>query len=177
LIPDRLRHLAFVTLLLASVLAGGEGVASLSKANLVKATLVEKIARYIDWPQTPSGNFVLCVASDHPLLPAIKAYYDGVRILDLPVTVRQLRRSESISGCQAAVLWPSDSADVAKSRIQADREHILLLAEGEGVARWGVHVGYYIEASRLRLEVNRRAMEASGLKVSFRLLEVAKVVE
>ena len=38
-------------------------------------------------------------------------------------------------------------------------------------------LSFFSDMNRLRLEVNRKALEASGLKASFRLLEVAKIVE
>lgn len=147
------------------------------KADLVRAAIVEKVARFIDWPAAPAvPQFTLCVPGEHPQLAALRAYYERVSIDRLPVQIRPLRKGEALAGCQAAFLLP-DAAPDGQLRAQADKEHVLLIGEGADMARQGVHIGFFSDMNRLRLEVNRKALEASGLKASFRLLEVAKIVE
>jgi hypothetical protein len=161
----------------AALLCVAGNATAVDKAELVKAAMVEKISRFIEWPRAPAGKFLLCVAPDHPQLEAVRAYYESAVIADRPVEVLLLKRSEALAGCQVAFLAPRDLGDMARVRANADRDHVLLVAEGADAARSGAHVAFYSDMNRLRLEVNRKALEASGLKASFRLLEVAKVVE
>jgi hypothetical protein len=146
------------------------------KADLIKAAIVEKVARFIDWPVAPALQFTLCAPGEHPQLAALRAYYERASIARLPVQIRPLRKGEALAGCQAAFLLPGAAPDGAL-RAQADKEHVLLIGEGADMASQGAHIGFFSDMNRLRLEVNRKALEASGLKASFHLLEVAKIVE
>lgn len=147
------------------------------KADLVKAAMIEKVARFVDWPAAPAQQFTLCARAEHPQLAALRAYYEHATIAQLPVLVRPLRKGEPLAGCHAAFLLPGPNPELAALRAQADKEHVLLIGEGPEMAGLGVHIGFFSDMNRLRLEVNRKSLEASGLKVSFRLLEVAKIVE
>ena len=171
--PGRRPRLALFAALLC-VAGTGEAI---EKAELVKAAMVEKISRFIEWPRAPAGKFLLCIAPEHPQLEAVRAYYESVTIADRPVEIQLLKRSDALAGCHVAFLAPRDLGDMSRVRANADRDHVLLVAEGADAARSGAHVAFYSDMNRLRLEVNRKALEASGLKASFRLLEVAKVVE
>ncbi|PWF48644.1 YfiR family protein [Massilia glaciei] len=91
--------------------------------------------------------------------------------------VRALRNGEPLAGCRAALVLPGAPEELAALRAGAGREHVLLFGEGGQMAAQGVHIGFFPDQGRLRVEVNRKALEASGLKASFRLLEVAKIVE
>lgn len=157
--------------------AAAASAPAVEKADLVKVSMVEKISRFIEWPAPASGKFVLCVSPEHPQLEAIKAYYESVAIADRPVEVQVLKRSDAVAGCHVVFLAPRDLGDLQKVRASAAKDHVLMVAEGAEAARNGVHVGFFSDMNRLRLEVNRKALEASGLKASYRLLEVAKVVE
>jgi hypothetical protein len=157
--------------------AGPVSAVPASKAELLKVVIIEKVARFIDWPGMRPAQFVLCVAHDHPQLAILQSYYDSNPILDMPVQVRPLRRGDNLSQCRAALLAPGEPSDSLRLQSMSGREHVLLLAEGAEMARAGVHIGFYFDMNKMRLEVNRKTLEASGLKASYKLLEVAKVVE
>jgi len=157
--------------------AEAAGAPTIDKADLVKAAVVEKVARFIDWPKPPEGQFGLCVVGEHPQLAALRAYYENVTIAELPVSVHVVKRGESAPACKVLYLSARDLSDLARHRAVADRDNVLLIAEGPSAARQGVHVAFFTDSGRLKLEVNRKSLEGSGLKASFRLLEVAKVVD
>lgn len=147
------------------------------KSELLKAAVIEKIARFIEWPRAPHDGFTLCVGADHPQLAVLNAYYENAAIADRPVAVHILRRSDALPACQLIVLSAKDMADLPRFRAAAEKDRILLIAEGAEAARNGVHIAFYFDMNRLRLEVSRKSLEACGLKASFRLLEVAKIVD
>lgn len=171
-----MRRLPHLVLLVGLLLPGVSSAVSFDKAELLKAAVIEKISRFIDWPRPPGNQFVLCVAPEHPQLPVLQAYYDNATIAERSVVVQVLRRPDALNGCQVLFLAQKDISELARFRAMAEKEQVLLIAEGADVARNGVHVAFYFDMNRLRLEVNRKALEASGLKASFRLLEVAKIV-
>ena len=52
-----------------------------------------------------------------------------------------------------------------------------MVGESDGLARRGVAINFYIADGRIRFEVNRRAAEQARLKLSSRLLRLARLVE
>jgi hypothetical protein len=153
------------------------GQGAIEKAELVKVSMIEKISRFIEWPAALPPRFMLCVGNDHPQLAAVKTYYESGTIGERPVEVQVIKRSDGIGGCHVLFLGPRELGDLARMRASADKDHVLLVAESASAAKGGVHVAFYSDMNKLRLEVNRKALDASGLKANYRLLEVAKVVE
>lgn len=74
-------------------------------------------------------------------------------------------------------------ADLPRLLEQTAGRPMLSVGDGRGLAGRGVAIGLYLKpdilgtGSRLRLEINRRALEGRGLKVSAQLYDVAEVVE
>lgn len=173
---------------LLCLLASGDATTS-EDADLdsLRAAMIEKIAGFIEWPAPPSSSITstpptplsICVTPEHPQLAALRLFYQPTPGTP-PTTVLVVhKRVDPGSLCRVLFLAPRDiatAADLTRLRTLAEREHILLIAEGKRVARECVHVGFYFENGRRRIEVNRRALEAAGLKASFRLLELATKV-
>lgn len=164
---------------LALLVLSSAPVQAVDKADLVKAAIIEKVARFIEWPGQAGSPvpaaFQICTAGDHPLLPAIRVYYENIVLAERPVVIQVLRKGDALNGCR--IFYAKDTADLPRLRASAEAGHVLLIAEGSDMAKAGMHVGFYTDMNRLRIEVNRKSLEAAGLKASFRLLEVAKVVE
>jgi hypothetical protein len=149
---------------------------AIDKADLVKVSVIEKVVRFIDWPPARDAQFFLCAPADHPQFAALKAYYENATIGEQPVAVQAVKRGDRFP-CRVLFMAPSDLNQPERIRGHLDRGKTLLIAEGADAAAKGVHVAFYIDAGRLKLEVNRKSLETSGLKASFRLLEVARVVD
>ncbi|MBL8516628.1 MAG: YfiR family protein [Betaproteobacteria bacterium] len=165
--------------LLWGALAGGRALAqapAIDKADLVKVSVIEKVVRFIDWPPMREAQFFLCAPAEHPQMSALKAYYENVTIGDKPVSVQAVKRGDRVP-CRVLFMAPADLSQPERIRGHLERGQTLLIAEGADAAAKGVHIAFYIDAGRLKLEVNRKSLETSGLKASFRLLEVARVVD
>ena len=59
---------------------------------------------------------------------------------------------------------------------RTSRRPILTVGDTDGFARAGVLVNFYLDKTRVRFEVNADAIKVSGLKVSSRLLKLARIV-
>ena len=144
----------------------------------VKVSLIQKFSSFIEWPKALEAQFALCVVADHPLLPSLKTYYEKEPIAERPVTIQTIRRPNALAGCNVIFIAQKDMDDLARYRAAAVKNNVLLIAEGVNAARYGVHIAFYVEAGRVqRPRVNRKALEAAGLKASFRLLHEAEIVE
>lgn len=53
---------------------------------------------------------------------------------------------------------------------------VLTVSEIEGFGRRGGIINFYLEENRVRFEINPRAAEAGGLRISSELLSLGKIV-
>jgi phage-related holin len=54
--------------------------------------------------------------------------------------------------------------------------HVLLAGDTEGLAQRGIVINFYIEKSKVRFEINVDTATRMGLKISSKLLRLAKIV-
>lgn len=146
-------------------------------SELIRASMIEKIVRFIEWPPWTHEQFTLCVIDKTPLLSAIQTYYENSSINDKPVNVFIVNNMTEFNGCQAIYLDEEQTNDLADILKIIRNQPILIVAEEKNAVLLGAHLGFFIEDNRLRLEVNRKALTNSGFKVSYHLLKESRIVD
>ncbi len=146
-------------------------------SELIRASIIEKIARFITWPNWEDGHFTLCVADRTPLIPALQTYYANSTITEKPVKLLIYTDVSKLNECQ--ILYLDDAQiDAATAILPMTQNHpILIIAEKKDAVSLGIHVDFYEEDNRLHLEVNQKTLSISGLKASYHLLKAAHLVE
>lgn len=169
------RHAIILRITLVLCFAVNSAVAA-DTSELIRASIIEKITKFIEWPSYPDQNFTLCVAGNPPLLPALQTYYANVSIVSKPVKLLIISDLKSLAPCQAIYL-DGESNELAKILKITSNNPILVIAEKENAVSSGAHVDFFIEEDRLHLEANRTALTNSGFKVSYHLLKAAHIVD
>jgi hypothetical protein len=146
-------------------------------SEFIRASIIEKIVRFIEWPPSPHEQFTLCVADKTPLLPAIQTYYENSSIDNKPVNVLIINNLSNINDCQAIYLDDEQTDNLAAIRKIIRSYPILIIAERKDAVLLGAHLGFFIEDDRLHLEVNRKELTNSGFKVSYHLLKGSRIVD
>ncbi len=172
----RIRRL--VTLVAVLVLANASQAAAQTAAEpALKAAFLYNFAKFAEWPALPSGApIVVCVVGD-----------DGIA-----AALGETVRGQNISGHTLAVSLPQDSATwrVCHLLFIADAETrrsagglgaiktlpVLTVSDGKGFSQTAGIIELYVEGDRMRFAINVDAAERSGLRLSSRLLGLAKVV-
>lgn len=148
---------------------------------LVKAGLIAKFPQFIQWPEgalkKADGKFVICLSSGSKLAPSMRRLASFSRIKQRPTVVRELIDNESPAGCHLQFIDRERHLDVERLVAQAQHHPILTLADTPGFAQRGVMINLLDKNGRVRFEVNRSAAMVSHLELSFRLLEIAEIVD
>lgn len=155
-------------LLLLSVTAAA--AAQLPEAEL-KAAFIYNFALFTQWPPqllSADGRLHLCVAQTSPLQPAL------ARLADKPVNGRRL----------AVLTTPGDGDDLSACRIWLDedaqpigpasRYGVLTVADGAVSPGRGAIITLVVEDQHLRFDIDQRAAQAAGLRISSKLLRLAR---
>ena len=147
----------------------------------VKSAYIYNFIQLVDWPARENG------AAAGP----IKIYVIGGASLGEALAGLKGREIEGraiqVSSAAAANASLQDQHIVVLGRAAQDQlQDILKRLEGTDVltvgdlpqfARKGGIIGFVTESGRVRIEINLRAAKRAGLKVSGKLMEVARVIQ
>ena len=166
-----------------AALAGSAG-ASLAEPpdpNTVKAEMLCNMAKFVQWPDAimaaNRGQLVVAVLGEDDLAASIASVLSSRSVNGKPVFVRFARRVQDIRGCQIVYIAASEIAH-APEVVEALRgTPTLTLADTDGFAAHGGMVDFSGVVPNLRFEICQTRAEQAGLKISSRLLALARVVQ
>lgn len=151
--------------------------AAVENSELIRASVIEKVASFIEWPPLDQAQFKLCAFENTPLWPALEVYYVNSFFNEKPIKLIALRNSAAISDCQIIYLGVEENSKLSTILKQIQELPILIVTEKEDAVSHGAHVDFFVEDNRLRLEINRTSLSKNHLKASYHLLGVARIVE
>lgn len=143
----------------------------------IKAAFIYQIARLVEWPANVDAPMRLCLLGGNPFGTALDSIRGrpvvGARSLEVVLT----EAGEPLHGC--AMLFVAPSAEKSLDRIAALARGAGMLTFGdtEGFAQRGAMVNFFLENGKVRFEINLEAARRSGLKISSKLLSLARIVD
>jgi len=151
-----------------------------SLENDIKAAFLYNFTKFVEWPAAARDfkePFRLCVLADPAFTQAIDRIIEGES-----VGARKLVRVEPQSVEQARtcdMLYVGKAETDRGSRLVTAVRQLPILTVGESsrFVDQGGAIGFVTENNRVRFDVSQRAAERSGLKVSSKLLRVARHVK
>lgn len=188
-------HSAFrISLVLGLLLAVACPAAGQTKEDKIKAAMLVQFARYTTWPD---GKFdgedepvVIGVVGDDVMAAELSRQLaaGAVKVKDRPVTVRRLAAVDPDNEREARrFMAESESLHVLYigEPSRGRRRDVLKLLEGKPLltvadapqfADDGGMIGLFLRENRYRFEVNLRSVKRAGLKLSAKVLELARRV-
>lgn len=169
------------TLLLAACALCGS-VAPSRAADVVgepdlKAAYIFNFIQFIEWPDHGGAGadaWVLCVSPFSPLKRSLIALDGRPARSGQPIRVKLLQLGE-LAQCRVAVLHTSDAeAMLAALRALPPDHGVLTVADGGPVDDSDVMITLFQQDGRIAFGVRTEATARAGLKVSSRLLRLAK---
>lgn len=145
----------------------------------VKAAFLLNFAKFVTWPDDafPDANapVTICVYGRDPFGRTLDDVVQGETIDQRKVAVRRIEDLPKAQSCQA-VFFENEERDLPDILGRLGRS-ILTVGEGEKFLRAGGMIGFLLENRRVRFDINQTAAEKAGLKLSSRLLSVARSVQ
>jgi hypothetical protein len=146
----------------------------------VKAAYLHKFLDFVEWPASafgsPQSPYVIGVAGAEALAGELEALVARRRPNGRPVVARRLRAGETAAGLHVLFVGRDVGARTAALLSAAEQRPVLTVTEtDEGFAAGSV-IGFAVEDKRVRFDVALRRAEAHELKISSRLLGVARRV-
>lgn len=146
----------------------------------LKAIWLGKFSHFIDWPNESEINQdTLCIGiyETDPFKGIMEDIYHNRTIEGKPVKIKHLKSEENLKGIDILFIPKNKSKDISKILPHANENSVLLVGDSKGYAEKGVHINFYISDKRIKFEINESSIKKSGFFVSYRLLNIAKIVE
>jgi hypothetical protein len=146
----------------------------------VKAAFLFHFAQFVDWPaetfKDASSPLTYCTEGEDPFRGALEASLSGKMINGRAARVVHIKQGEEIVGCQVLFVGLSQKRLVSATVESVGASPILTVGETENFAKEGGMIGFLLEENKVRFEINLEAAERAKLKISARLLALAKKV-
>lgn len=169
--------LAVLPLLPCGVLAAPGGVTE----SDVKSAYIYNFIQLVDWPARESGPAAgpikIFVIAGAPLWEAL-AELEGRQVNGRDIRVSSAAPANvPLADNHIVVLGGAAQAQFPEVMKKLEGADVLTVGDIPRFARKGGMIGFVTENGRVRIEINLRAARRAGLKVSGKLMEVARVIQ
>jgi hypothetical protein len=143
----------------------------------VKAAFLLNFTKFVQWPPSafPDRNSPLsiCVLGSDPFGSALDQILEGESVEGHKLTAKRVHAG-FVSNCQA--LFVSSSEKDIPDILASLGPGVLTIGDGESFIPEGGVIGFVLDHRRVRFDINTRAANRELLKLSSKLLSVARSV-
>jgi len=151
-----------------------------SREYEVKAAFLYHFAQFVEWPEETfkDANNLLtyCTIGNDPFHGSLDASLSGKTIGARSFRVVHVKQPQEIQGCQVLFIGAGEKKLLPEILAKAKPSSILTVGESEHFAEDGGMIGFVLDENKIRFEINLEAAQKAKLKISSRLLALAKSV-
>ena len=141
----------------------------------VKSAFLLNFTKFVAWPPAAATEspFTICIFGDDPFGRLLDQMVSGETVGGRKLVIQRIGRNKPAS-CQI-VFAGRNETDLAEA-LSGLAPGVLTVGEGEEFLREGGMIAFVVEDRRVRFDVSQRAALRAGLKISSKLLSVARSV-
>jgi hypothetical protein len=175
--PGRCRHVAAAVLAAVALVGHGTLAAQAQSEVSVTAALLYNFAKFTEWPALSAGApIAICVAADEVMAGAVAATVKGQQINGHPLTVSQPADAAAWHLCQILFIADAEARRLADALARIRTAPVLTVSDRRMFANSGGIIELYVEKGKMAFAINVDAAERAELRLSSRLLGVARIV-
>ena len=160
----------------ASLSAQSDGLT----ADQIKAGFLFNFTKFVEWPEDAFSNssapIVIAVVGVNPFGDTLGATAAGKTVGGRAVVVKQFKSDQDLRACNILFISSSEKKQSAHILESLKGSRVLTVSEIGGFARSGGAIAFLVEENKVKLEINLDAASESQLKVSAKLIGVARLV-
>lgn len=151
-----------------------------SREYLVKGAFLYNFAKFVGWPeealQDDQIHIILCVFGKDPFGDAL-ASVKGKSVKDRKVVIKHCATLDELEKCHILFIGRSEEQNLSEILAKVKNWNTLTVSDMEGFAQSGGVINFVTVEKKIRFEINLDAAERTGLKISSKLLRLAKIVK
>jgi hypothetical protein len=147
--------------------------------NQTKALMLWNIAKFVEWPALPDDHnqpLVFTILGEDDLAASLAGVLSSKLVNGRPVFVRFARRPQDAKGSQMLYVAATEVPHMTDVLAAVDATPVLTVSDAPGFAAHGGMVGFTSQGDRVHFEVNLAHAEKTGLRLSAKLLALARLV-
>jgi hypothetical protein len=146
----------------------------------VKAAFLYHFAQFVEWPpeafHDAKSPLIFCIIGEDPFRGALEESVKGKNVGNRLLQVHHLKGREQIADCQVLFISSGEKKHLGEDLAGAAGHPVLTVGETEHFAEDGGVIGLLVENDKVRFEINVQTAGKAKLKISSRLLLLAKTV-
>ena len=150
-----------------------------SREYQIKAAFIYNFVQFIEWPssafQSDSSPITIGILGSNPFGDTLEHIVQGKVVNGRTLAVRYFSRIEDVNQCQVLFVDSSDQNFLKALNDQLKDKNVLSIGEAEQFLWTGGVIRFYEEDNRVRFEINLEAANLARLKISSKLLRLAKI--
>jgi hypothetical protein len=149
--------------------------------NQIKAGFLYNFTKFVEWPPDSfvDSNVptVVGVVGDTPITSLVTGAAEGRTVNGRAVIVKQFKLGQDLRGCQILFVSASEEKHMAQILDAIRGSSVLTVSESDGFAESGGVINFFVEGNKVRLEINLEAASRARLKISAKVIGVARLVK
>jgi hypothetical protein len=188
-LPNPSAGLALLLLVRLAAQPAGEHMVSpgaikgqiISDEYTVKAAFLYNFVKFVDWPagafKASADPIRICTLGESPMGGALDETLRGRTFAGRTLVSIKISEPRQADNCQLLFVSSSEPKPVRAilSKIQATG--LLTIGEADGFAEAGGMINLKLQGGKIRLEINAEAAERAQLRLSSKLLSLARIVK
>jgi len=146
----------------------------------VKAAFLFNFAKFVEWPadafSSPDAPLQICLLGPDPFGPDFEQLIVDKVVNAHRIEVIHPSGIAQARSCHLLFIALSDRQALKDVLLGMKGASVLTVGDQPGFAKMGGMINFVLEDNRVRFEINLKAAEQAHLKLSARLLTVAKLV-
>jgi hypothetical protein len=169
---------ALATSLLEAPPIAAEGSAQVGRdISSVKAGFLFNFAKFAEWPALASAApIAMCVAGDERIAVALAETVREQKISGHALDVSRPADSATWRGCHLLFIADTELRRSAEGLGTIKSLQVLSVSDQKDFAQGGGLIEFYLEGGKMRFAINLDAVDRSGLRLSSRLLGLARII-
>jgi hypothetical protein len=174
------RGIALLIMLSFSVTALVLGRTHAQSANeyQVKAAFLYNFAKFVEWPSEAfsysSAPLVVGVMGDDPFGSTLDQAIAGKVVNGHPLMIKRLKWGQDLRGCHILFISSSERKRLGQIFDSLRGANVLTIGESDRFGQEGGIITFVMEEEKVRFEINTSVADQSRLRVSSKLLALAK---
>jgi hypothetical protein len=147
----------------------------------VKAGFVSSFANFVEWPpevfDSPRDPVRICVLGRNPFGQALESLVQRKVVDGRDLTVREISEAGQAGGCHILFIASSERLRFRSILARLENRSIFTIGDTNDFIAEGGVANLRVDDGKVRIEINSEAAKKNCLRISSRLMRLAKIVK
>jgi hypothetical protein len=144
----------------------------------VKAAFLLNFTKFVQWPESafpgPASLFTVCITGTDPFGTILEGVVQGESVAGHRIAVQHVSEAPAPHTCQ--MMFAGETAGNLPGLLKSLGPGVLTVGDGRTFLSDGGMIAFVIENRRVRFDINAAIADKAGLRLSSRLLAIARSV-